>query len=46
MVVEIAATHGLSTPLVARLVQLVHEIEDGTRPMDRRNLDALAKGMR
>jgi hypothetical protein len=24
----------------------VHEIEDGTRPMDRRNLDALAEAMR
>ena len=46
MVVDIAATHGLSTPLVARLVQLVHEIEDGARPMDRRNLDALAEAMR
>jgi 2-dehydropantoate 2-reductase len=46
MVVDIAATHGLATPLAARLVRLVHEIEDGTRPMDRRNLDALAEAMR
>jgi len=46
MVVEIAAIHALTTPLVARLVQLVHEIEDGARPMDRANLDALAEAMR
>jgi len=40
---EIAATHGLTTPLVDRLVRLVHEIEDGKRPMERANLDALAE---
>jgi 2-dehydropantoate 2-reductase len=39
---EIAAGHGLTTPRVDRLVRLVHEIEDGKRPMDRANLDALA----
>jgi 2-dehydropantoate 2-reductase len=39
---EIAATHRLRTPLIDRLVHLVHEIEDGKRPMDRANLDALA----
>jgi 2-dehydropantoate 2-reductase len=41
-IAEIAATHGLGAPLVARLVQLVHEIEDGARPMQQANLDALA----
>jgi 2-dehydropantoate 2-reductase len=46
IVAEIAATHGLTTPLVGALVRLVHEIEDGTRPMERANLDALADAMR
>jgi len=40
---EIAATRGLPTPLVDCLVRLVHEIEDGKRPMERANLDALAE---
>ena len=43
---KIAATHGLPTPLVERLVRLVHEIEDGKRPMDRANLDTLAEATR
>jgi len=43
IIAEIAATHGLKAPLVERLVRLVHEIEDGKRPMDRANLDALAE---
>ncbi|HEY0479499.1 MAG TPA: 2-dehydropantoate 2-reductase [Kofleriaceae bacterium] len=42
IIAEIAATHGLTTPRVDCLVRLVHEIEDGQRPMDRANLDALA----
>jgi 2-dehydropantoate 2-reductase len=46
IVAEIAATHGLTTPLVDRVVRLIHEIEDGQRPMDRGNLDALAAAMR
>jgi 2-dehydropantoate 2-reductase len=41
----IAATHSLTTPLVERIVRLVHEVEDGTRPMDRTNLDALAEAI-
>ena len=45
VVVEIAATHGLPAPLADRLVRLVHEIEQGARPMDRSNLDALAAAM-
>ena len=45
IIAEIAATHGLTTPLIDRLVRLVHEIEDGRRPMDRANLDALAEAM-
>lgn len=46
IVSEIAATHRLTTPLVDRLVRLVHEIEDAKRPMDRGNLEALAEAMR
>jgi 2-dehydropantoate 2-reductase len=42
MIGEIAATHGLATPVVDRLVELVHQIEDGQRPMGRANLDVLA----
>jgi 2-dehydropantoate 2-reductase len=43
IVAEIAAGHGLTTPLIDRVVRLIHEIEDGKRPMDRTNLDALAE---
>jgi len=46
VIAEIAATHGLRAPLTDSLVRLVHEIEDGKRPMDRANLDALADVMR
>jgi 2-dehydropantoate 2-reductase len=46
IIAEIAATHGLETPLVDRLVRLVHEIEDARRPMERGNLDALAEAAR
>jgi 2-dehydropantoate 2-reductase len=44
-VAEIAASHGLATPLVDRIVRLVHEIEDGKRPLDRANLDVLAEAL-
>ena len=43
---RIAARHGRKTPLVDRLVGLIHEIEDGKRPLARENLDALAQNMR
>src|SRR5262249_23162667 len=42
----IAATHGLKTPLIDCLERLIHEIEDGERPMGRANLDALAEAAR
>ncbi|WP_291295647.1 ketopantoate reductase family protein [Elioraea sp.] len=38
----IAARHGLTTPLTDRLVAMIHEIEDGTRPMTDDNLSELA----
>ena len=43
IVAEIAAAHGRTTPVLDRLVRLVHEIEDGQRPQGRANLDALAE---
>ena len=43
VVAEIAAGHRRTTPVLDRLVRLVHEIEDGQRPLDRGTLDALAK---
>jgi 2-dehydropantoate 2-reductase len=43
VVAEIAAAHHRTTPVLDRLVRLVHEIEDGRRPQDRANLDALAE---
>ena len=46
IVAEMAATHGRRTPVIDALVRLVHEIEDGRRPMALANLDALAAGMR
>lgn len=38
----IAARHGLATPLVDRLVTMIHEVENGTRPMTDANLIELA----
>ena len=41
-VVELGRTHGLATPLTARLVALIHAIERGERPLELANLDELA----
>jgi 2-dehydropantoate 2-reductase len=38
----IAARHGLATPLIDRLVAMIHEIEQGRRPMTDANLVELA----
>jgi NAD/NADP transhydrogenase alpha subunit len=46
IIAEIAATHGLPTPLVDCIVRLINEVEDGKRPMDRGNLDILTAAMR
>lgn len=32
IIVQIAKTHGLDVPLIAKLVSLIHDIEDGRRP--------------
>ena len=39
--VHLGARHGLPTPLTARLVGLIHELEDGVRELSRANLDEL-----
>ena len=41
-IVAIGAQLGVATPLTARLIDLIHAIEEGTRPMQRANLDELA----
>jgi 2-dehydropantoate 2-reductase len=43
IVVALAAEAGVPTPLTARLVALIHEIERGSRPQSLDTLDALAK---
>jgi 2-dehydropantoate 2-reductase len=42
IVVTLGAEAGVSTPLTARLVELIHEIERGARPQSLDALDALA----
>jgi 2-dehydropantoate 2-reductase len=39
---SIAARHGLATPLIDRLVAMIHEVEQGQRPMTDDNLLELA----
>jgi 2-dehydropantoate 2-reductase len=42
-IVEIGRAAGVPTPLTARLVEMIHEIEAGQRRLDLRNLDDLAE---
>jgi 2-dehydropantoate 2-reductase len=42
IVVTLGAEAGVATPLTAHLVELIHEIERGTRPLSLETLDALA----
>jgi 2-dehydropantoate 2-reductase len=42
IVVTLGAESGIATPRTVRLVELIHDIEDGTRPLSLDNLDALA----
>ena len=37
-VVREAARHSIDTPLLARLTAMIHEIEEGRRPLDRANI--------
>jgi 2-dehydropantoate 2-reductase len=41
-IVHIGARHGVPTPLSARLIALIHDIEDGRRAQEWATLDALA----
>jgi 2-dehydropantoate 2-reductase len=45
IIADIAEKHGLKAPITRRLVALIHDIEDGRRPLDRTNLDRLAEAM-
>ncbi|MBW0004161.1 MAG: ketopantoate reductase family protein [Hyphomicrobiales bacterium] len=42
-IAEIGKTHGLACPAVEGLVAMIHEIEDGKRPLSDHNLDELAR---
>jgi 2-dehydropantoate 2-reductase len=41
LVAQIGAEHGLELPLTHHLIELVHEVEEGARPMSFANVDAL-----
>jgi 2-dehydropantoate 2-reductase len=43
-IVETGREIGVPTPLTARLIELIHEIEDGRRPIARSNLELLSGG--
>ena len=43
IVVTLGAEAGVATPITARLVELIHEVEQGVRPQSTDTLDALAK---
>jgi 2-dehydropantoate 2-reductase len=43
-IVAEAERHGLSVPLLERMIALIHEIEDGQRALATENLDELAAG--
>lgn len=45
-VAEIAASHGIDTPLLRRLVELIHDIEDGRREMSQDTFHELTKVLR
>ncbi|HVO00835.1 MAG TPA: 2-dehydropantoate 2-reductase [Candidatus Cybelea sp.] len=42
-IVETGKAQGIPTPITARLVELIHDIEDGRRPLAWETLDELAK---
>jgi 2-dehydropantoate 2-reductase len=45
VVVQEARVCGIEVPLVERLIDLIHEIENGTRPQDIGSLEALAEAV-
>lgn len=44
-IVTFGTNRGVPTPAVAGLIAMIHEIEDGTRPLDWANLDALGRAV-
>jgi 2-dehydropantoate 2-reductase len=44
-VVETGIAKGVPTPITRRLIALIHDIEDGRRPLSLETLDALAEAM-
>jgi len=45
IVAELGRQAGVPTPLTSRLVELIHEVEEGTRPQSLATLDLLAAAM-
>ena len=46
IIVDIARRSGVATPLTARVVELIHDVEQGRRPLSLDTLAALAAGVR
>ena len=44
-IVADGAAEGIATPVITRLIAMIHEIEAGTRALDRHNLVELARSM-
>jgi 2-dehydropantoate 2-reductase len=42
-VVEIGKESRVPTPLAARVIEMIHEIEDGKRPLSMENIEELAR---
>ena len=40
-IIGLGAEVGVPTPLVARLIELMHDVEEGRRPQSRETLDLL-----
>jgi len=45
-IVETGAAVGIPTPITKRLIELIHDIEDGRRPLAWETLDELSKALR
>jgi 2-dehydropantoate 2-reductase len=42
-ILELARQYGIQAPILARMVEMIHEIEDGKRPLSEENLVELAE---
>jgi 2-dehydropantoate 2-reductase len=45
VIVDIAASHGIDTPLLRRLIELIHDIEDGRREMSSETFHELTRAL-